>query len=99
MARFISVLDLKAFSRFCGHDFGSGNIARREYGAMASKMELRGVQAEAKEAEEKSRQRSWMPHPITGYYLPEDHFGDNKDVPLQRESKLKYNTLPSRAQN
>ncbi|GLJ10867.1 hypothetical protein SUGI_0136880 [Cryptomeria japonica] len=98
MARFISVLDLKAFSRLCGHDFGFENIARRQYGAMAGKMELRGVQAEVKETDEKSRQRSWMPHPITGYYLPEDHFGD-KDIPLSREKLFKSKTLPSRPKN
>eukprot|EP01018_Ginkgo_biloba_P027863 Gb_37222 [translate_table: standard] len=70
-------------------------IARRAYGALAPKVEScaagsGGIRAETKQGEEKEsrRQRSWMPDPVTGYYLPEDYFGETDIVQL-RENILR----------
>ncbi|ERN02158.1 hypothetical protein AMTRI_Chr02g265570 [Amborella trichopoda] len=40
-----------------------------------------------KNSSNKGSKSSWMPDPVTGYYLPEDHFGET-DVAQLREELL-----------
>nr|WIW57642.1 late embryogenesis abundant protein LEA72 [Pinus tabuliformis] len=106
MAR--SLLHLKvaaagAISRFGGHvyDLGSnlGIQAMRGYSAVAWTVENRGLtRPEPKKAVDKTvagyKKRSWMPDPVTGHYVPEDHFGE-ADVAEQRENILKVHSANS----
>merc|ERR1711915_73420 len=101
MAR--SLLHLKvaaagALSRFGGHgyDLGSnlGIQAMRGYSSVALRAESRGlIRPEPKQSVDKKR--SWMPDPVTGYYIPEDHFGE-ADVAEQRENILRVHSTNSR---
>nr|WIW57643.1 late embryogenesis abundant protein LEA73 [Pinus tabuliformis] len=106
MAR--SLLHLKvaaasALSRFGrhGYDLGSnlGIQAMRGYSTVALRAESRGlIRPEPKQSVDKPgagyKKRSWMPDPVTGYYIPEDHFGE-ADVAEQRENILRVHSTNS----
>eukprot|EP01018_Ginkgo_biloba_P027860 Gb_37218 [translate_table: standard] len=86
LARFgLGKMCIRSFAR------GSGvsNIVRREYDtvAEANSSEARWVSHEKKETKKKAesrRQKVWKPDPVTGYWVPEDHLGEDD----QRESLL-----------
>ncbi|ERN02157.1 hypothetical protein AMTR_s00045p00188150 [Amborella trichopoda] len=44
-----------------------------------------------KNSSNKGSKSSWMPDPVTGYYVPEDHFGET-DVAQLREELLNQKT-------
>nr|AJA33572.1 late embryogenesis abundant protein LEA3-3 [Pinus tabuliformis] len=74
---------------------------RREYTVVAGKVGLStgSIRADPKQGDDKAaagyRQRSWMPDPVTGYYIPEDHFGET-DIAELRENMLKEHSTISR---
>nr|ABR16260.1 unknown [Picea sitchensis]ACN40639.1 unknown [Picea sitchensis] len=105
MAR--SLLHLKvaaagALSRFGGRGFDLGSNlgiqSMRGYSAVVLTAESRGLRPEPKQVVDKAaagyKQRSWMPDPVTGYYIPEDHFGE-ADVAEQRENILRNHSTSS----
>nr|ABK24221.1 unknown [Picea sitchensis] len=101
----MKVVTVGALSRFGNHGFGLGSDlpiqTMREYSVVAGKVELsaRLIQADPKQGDDKAgsgyRQRSWMPDPVTGYYIPEDHFGES-DIAELRENILKNHSATSR---
>jgi hypothetical protein len=100
----MKVVAARALSRFGSHGFGLGSDlaiqTMREYSVVAGKVELsaRLIQADPKQGDDKAaagyRQRSWMPDPVTGYYIPEDHFGET-DIAELRENILKNHSATS----
>nr|WIW57652.1 late embryogenesis abundant protein LEA82 [Pinus tabuliformis] len=109
MAR--SILPMKVvatgvLSRFGSHGFGLGSDlaihTMRKYSVVAGKLGLsaESIRADRREGDDKSaaagyRQRCWMPDPVNGYYLPEDHFGET-DIAELRENMLKEHSVGSR---
>nr|AJA33570.1 late embryogenesis abundant protein LEA3-1 [Pinus tabuliformis]WIW57638.1 late embryogenesis abundant protein LEA68 [Pinus tabuliformis] len=95
-----------ALSRFGSHVFGLRSDpafqTMREYSVVAGKVGLSAgsIRADQRQGDDKAaasgyRQRSWMPDPVTGYYIPEDHFGVT-DVAELRENMLKEHSATSR---
>ena len=75
---------------------------RREYSVVTAKLVEMSAglnRADPKQSDDKGapgyRERSWMPHPVTGYYIPEDHFGET-DIAELRENILKVHSPTSR---
>eukprot|EP01018_Ginkgo_biloba_P027862 Gb_37221 [translate_table: standard] len=96
----LKVAAASALSR--SHGSALANHARRAYGAVAPKAESSatrgGFRPETKQGEEKGsrKQRSWMPDPVTGYYLPEDHFGETDIVQLRENLLRNKRASPAR---
>nr|WIW57656.1 late embryogenesis abundant protein LEA86 [Pinus tabuliformis] len=96
-----SVLRLKVaaastLSVFRSHGSNLGFQGIRGYSIVAGRGTSR---PDPKQADDKAaaghRQRSWMPDPVTGYYLPEDHLGERTDITERNENTLKIHSTTS----
>nr|ABK26089.1 unknown [Picea sitchensis] len=103
----MKVAAASAIVRFGSHGFGLGSdlgvqaVCRRGYSVAAAKIEFSAglIRSDPKDADDRAaagyRQTSWMPDPVTGYYIPEDHFGES-DIAELRENILKNHSATSR---
>nr|ABK23680.1 unknown [Picea sitchensis]ABK26761.1 unknown [Picea sitchensis] len=99
MAR--SLLHLKvaaagALSLFRSHGSNLGSQGIRRYSIVAG----RGLsRPEPKQADDKAAtgytERYWMPDPVTGYYIPENHSAELTDIAEHRENSLKGHSTTS----
>nr|WIW57655.1 late embryogenesis abundant protein LEA85 [Pinus tabuliformis] len=75
-----------------------GNQAMRGYSVVAAKVDLSAgsILADPKQTDDKVaagyRATSWMPDPVTGYYMPEDHFGEFTAVAEHRLNVKAHST-------
>jgi hypothetical protein len=97
----MKVVAAGALSRFGSHGFGLGSNlgiqTMRGFSVVAAKVELSAglTRPDPKQADDKAAARSWMPDPVTGYYIPEDHFGDI-DIAELRDNILRDQSSTSR---